>query len=87
MLIAFGEAADALQATQNDETALVRAETADDTAKQAYQLAQAQYGLGAVDYTTVLTAQTAASQQALTLVQTRTTLLLDVARLQSVMAE
>ena len=87
VLNAFGEAADALQATQNDEAALARAETASDTATQAYQLAQAQYALGAVDYTTVLTAQTAASQQALTLVQTRTTLLLDVARLQSAMVE
>ena len=87
VLNAFGEAADALQAVQNDGLALTRSQAAADTAGQAYQLAQQQYALGAVDYTTVLTAQTAASQQALILVQTRTTLLLDIARLQSAMAE
>jgi len=87
VLNAFGEAADALQATQNDEAALNRAEAANRTAMQAYQLAQQQYTLGAVDYTTVLTAQTTASQQALTLVQTRTDLALDIARLRSAMAE
>ena len=86
VLNAFGEAADALQATQNDETALARAEDADRTATQAYQLAQQQFSLGAADYTTVLNAQTTASQQALILVQTRTSLLLDIARLQSAMA-
>ncbi len=87
VLNAFGEAADALQATQNDVAALDRAQAASDIAGQAYQLAAQQYALGAVDYTTVLTAQTTASQQALALVQTRTTLLLDVARLQAAMAE
>ncbi len=87
VLNAFGEAADSLQATQNDETALTRAEAADSTATQAYQLAQQQFSLGAADYTTVLTAQTTASQQALILVQTRTALLLDIARLQSAMAQ
>ncbi len=87
VLNAFGEAADALQATQNDEAALQRAQAAADTAGQAYQLAAQQYALGAIDYTTVLTAQTTASQQALIAVQTRTALLLDVARLQSAMAE
>jgi outer membrane protein TolC len=39
-----------------------------------------------VDYTSVLNAQQAAAQQALSLVQARTNLLLDIARLQSVMA-
>jgi NodT family efflux transporter outer membrane factor (OMF) lipoprotein len=86
VLNAFGEAADALQAVQNDESALAKAQAAADTAGQAYQLAAQQYALGAIDYTTVLTAQTAASRQALILVQTRTTLLLDVARLESAMA-
>jgi NodT family efflux transporter outer membrane factor (OMF) lipoprotein len=86
VLNAFGEAADALQAVQNDQTALTRAEAADSTATQAYQLAQQQFSLGAADYTTVLNAQTTASQQALVLVQTRTSLLLDIARLQSAMA-
>jgi NodT family efflux transporter outer membrane factor (OMF) lipoprotein len=87
VLNAFGEAADALQATQNDEAALSRAADADSTATQAYQLAQQQFALGAADYTTVLTAQTTASQQALILVQTRTSLLLDIALLQSAMAQ
>jgi NodT family efflux transporter outer membrane factor (OMF) lipoprotein len=86
VLNAFGEAADALQAVQNDETALSRAEDADSTATAAYQLAQQQFSLGAADYTTVLNAQTTASQQALVLVQARTSLLLDIARLQSAMA-
>ncbi len=87
VLNAFGEAADALQATQNDEAALAKAQAADSTATQAYQLSEQQYALGAVDYTTVITAQTNAVQQALILVQTRTALLLDVARLQSAMAD
>jgi NodT family efflux transporter outer membrane factor (OMF) lipoprotein len=87
VLNAFGEAADALQAVQNDQTALTRAEAADSTATAAYQLAQQQFSLGAADYTTVLNAQTTASQQALVLVQTRTSLLLDIARLQSAMAQ
>jgi len=87
VLNAFGEAADALQATQNDQAALLRAEDAASTATQAYQLAEQQFALGGVDYTTVLTAQTTASQQALNLVETRTRLLLDIARLQSAMAD
>jgi NodT family efflux transporter outer membrane factor (OMF) lipoprotein len=87
VLNAFGEAADALQATQNDEAALRRAQAASDIAGQAYQLAAQQYALGAVDYTTVLAAQTTASQQALVLVQTRTALLVEVARWQSAMAD
>ncbi len=87
VLNAFGEAADALQATQNDQTALLRAQAASSTATQAYQLAEQQFALGAADYTTVLTAQTTASQQALNLVQSRTRLLLDIARLQSAMAD
>jgi NodT family efflux transporter outer membrane factor (OMF) lipoprotein len=87
VLSAFGEVADALQATQNDQTALLRAQAASSTATQAYQLAEQQFALGAADYTTVLTAQTTASQQALNLVQSRTRLLLDIARLQSAMAD
>jgi outer membrane protein TolC len=53
----------------------------------AYHLASQQYELGAVDYTTVLTAQTLAAQQVLALVQARTNLLLDVARLDAAMAD
>jgi len=87
VLSAFGEAADTLQALQNDQAALARAQDASQTAAQAYQLARQQFALGAVDYTTVLTAQITAGQQALSLVQTRTTLLLDIARLQSAMAQ
>jgi NodT family efflux transporter outer membrane factor (OMF) lipoprotein len=87
VLNAFGEAADALQAVRNDRLALSRAEAAAQTANAAYRLGSQQYALGAVDYTTVLNAQTAAAQQALSLVQARTTLLLDIARLQSVMAQ
>ncbi len=86
VLNAFGEAADALQAIENDEATLQAAQAAASTASQAYQLAEQQFSLGAADYTTVLTAQTTASQQALNLVQTRVTLLLDITRLQSVMA-
>jgi NodT family efflux transporter outer membrane factor (OMF) lipoprotein len=86
VLTAFGQAADALQAVQNDETALASARDAADTAIAAYKLASQQYALGAVDYTTVLTAQATAAQQALILSQTKTTLLLDIARLQAAMA-
>jgi NodT family efflux transporter outer membrane factor (OMF) lipoprotein len=86
VLNAFAQAADALQAVQNDETALQSAQDAAGTADQAYNLASQQFALGAVDYTTVLTAQAAAAQQALALVQAKTTLLLDIARLQAAMA-
>lgn len=87
VLNAFGEAADTLQALQNDEAALSREQSAAQTAAEAYKLARQQFALGAVDYTTVLTAQITASQQALNLVQTRTVLLLDIARLQSAMSQ
>ncbi len=86
VLTAFGQAADALQAVQNDETALASARDAADTAVAAYKLASQQYALGAVDYTTVLAAQATAAQQALVLIQTKTALLLDIARLQAAMA-
>jgi len=84
---AFGQAADALHALGNDDAALQTAEQAKDTAVAAYHLASQQYELGAVDYTTVLTAQTLAAQQVLALVQARTNLLLDVARLDAAMAD
>jgi outer membrane protein TolC len=71
---------------QNDESALASAQDAANTAVAAYNLASQQFSLGAVDYTTVLTAQASAAQQALTLVEARTTLLLDIARLQAAMA-
>jgi NodT family efflux transporter outer membrane factor (OMF) lipoprotein len=87
VLNAFGEAADALQAVGNDKVALARAQDAAQTAIAAFKLGQAQFGLGAVDYTTVLNAQQEAAQQALNLVQARTNLLLDIARLQSAMAQ
>ena len=67
--------------------ALARAQDAAQTAIAAFKLGQAQFGLGAVDYTTVLNAQQEAAQQALNLVQARTNLLLDIARLQSAMAQ
>ena len=86
-LAAFAQAADALQAVHNGAEAMTRAEEADHTADQAYQLAAAQFRLGAVDYTTVLNAQATAAQQALYLVQARTHLLLAVATLQAVMAK
>jgi NodT family efflux transporter outer membrane factor (OMF) lipoprotein len=86
VLNAFGQAADSLQAVQNDETALASAQDASNTAVAAYKLASQQFALGAVDYTTVLTAQAQAAQQALILVQTRTTLLIDIAKLQAAMA-
>jgi outer membrane protein TolC len=86
VLSAFGQAADALLAVQNGQQALVSAEAAAATASQAYDLAGAQFRLGATDYTTVLAAQQTAAQQSLALVQARTALLLDIAKLQSVMA-
>jgi len=86
VLNAFGEAADALQAVQNDRTALQSAVAAAQTAEAAFKLGSQQFSLGAVDYTTVLNAQEVAAQQALNIVQARTTLLLDIARLQSAMA-
>jgi NodT family efflux transporter outer membrane factor (OMF) lipoprotein len=86
VLNAFGEAADALQAVQNDRNALQSAIAAAQTADAAFKLGSQQFGLGAADYTTVLNAQEVAAQQALNTVQARTTLLLDVARLQSAMA-
>lgn len=87
ILAAFAQAADALQAVQNDQTTLARAEAADQTADAAYTLARGQFRLGAVDYTTVLTAQATAAQQALVRVQARTNLLLDIANLQAAMAK
>jgi NodT family efflux transporter outer membrane factor (OMF) lipoprotein len=86
VLTAFGEAADALQAVQNDRTALQSATAAAQTADAAFKLGSQQFSLGAVDYTTVLNAQEVAAQQTLNTVQVRTTLLLDTARLQSAMA-
>lgn len=84
---AFGQAADALHALANDQAALATATDARNTAVSAYNLASQQYQLGAADYTTVLTAQTLAAQQALVLVQAKTNLLLDAARLQAAMAD
>jgi NodT family efflux transporter outer membrane factor (OMF) lipoprotein len=86
VLTAFGQAADTIQAVQNDETALTSAQDAANTAIAAYKLAAQQFTLGAIDYTTVLTAQATAAEAALTLTQTKTTLLLDIARLQAAMA-
>lgn len=86
VLAAFGQAADALQAIGNDQTALTRAEAAARTANAAFQLAGQQFQLGAVDYTTVLTAQGSAAQAALTQAQARANLLLDIANLQAIMA-
>ncbi len=83
VLNAFGEVADALQAVQNDRTALQSATAAAQTAQAAFKLGSQQFALGATDYTTVLNAQEVAAQQALNTVQARTTLLLDIARLQS----
>jgi NodT family efflux transporter outer membrane factor (OMF) lipoprotein len=86
VLTAFGQAADALQAVANDRDALSRAQASAQTAIAAYNLGSAQYRLGAIDYTTVLNAQEDAARQVLAQVQARTTLLLDIAKLQSVMA-
>ena len=87
VLTAFSQAADALQAVQDDQLALTRAQAAAATANAAYNLATAQFNLGADDYTTVLTAQTAAAQAALATVQARTNLLLDIANLQAILAK
>ncbi len=86
VLNAFGEAADALQAVRNDRVALARAEAAAQTANAAYQLGAAQFRFGATDYTTVLNAEEVAARQALNLAQARGNMLLDIARLRSVMA-
>jgi NodT family efflux transporter outer membrane factor (OMF) lipoprotein len=87
VLTAFAQAADALQAVQNDQTALDRAKDAAATAYAAYHLGSQQFSLGAIDYTTVLNAQAVAAQQALIMVQARTNLLLDIGTLQAVMAK
>ncbi len=87
VLTAFGQAADALDATQQDSAALTRAQDSAHTANAAYQLANAEYRLGATDYTTVLTAEANAAQQALNVTTARVTLLEDIARLQAVMAK
>jgi NodT family efflux transporter outer membrane factor (OMF) lipoprotein len=83
VLNAFGEAADAIQAVQNDRQALASATAAAQTAAAAYNLGTEQFNLGATDYTAVLNAQQVAAQQTLAMVQARTNLLLDAARLQS----
>jgi NodT family efflux transporter outer membrane factor (OMF) lipoprotein len=83
VLNAFGEAADAIQAVQNDREALASATAAAQTAAAAYKLGTEQFNLGATDYTAVLNAQEVAAQQSLALVQARTNLLLDAARLQA----
>ena len=87
VLGAFGQAADALSAVQTGQSTLARAQDAASTADVAYNLAAAQYQLGAVDYTTVLTAQANAAQAALTQTQARTNLLLAIASLQAAMAK
>ncbi|MDE8344658.1 MAG: efflux transporter outer membrane subunit [Acidocella sp.] len=87
VLTAFGQAADALQAIKTGQAALDEAHEAAALSAQAFDLARAQYGLGAVDYNTVLTAQGSAARAALNLVQARTNLLLDVATLQAAMAK
>ncbi|OYV35713.1 MAG: hypothetical protein B7Z80_17555 [Rhodospirillales bacterium 20-64-7] len=86
VLTAFGQAAEALQAVQTGQNALASAEAAAQTANAAYQLAEAQFRLGAIDLTTVLTAQATAAQQALAMAQARTNLALAIANLQAVMA-
>jgi NodT family efflux transporter outer membrane factor (OMF) lipoprotein len=87
VLSAFSQAADALAAVQNGREALVRATVAAHTADAAYQLSAAQYRLGAIDYTTVLTAQTAAAQAALNETEARASLLTAVATLEAAMAD
>jgi NodT family efflux transporter outer membrane factor (OMF) lipoprotein len=87
VLTAFGDAADALQAIQNDQTEYQRAEDASRTATSAVKLASQQFSLGAIDYTTVLTSQATATQAALVLVQAKATLLLDLSRLRMIMAD
>ena len=86
VLGAFGQAADALSGVQTGTATLARAQAAARTADSAYNLAAAQYQLGAVDYTTVLTAQANAAEAALTQTQARTNLLLAIASLQAAMA-
>jgi outer membrane protein TolC len=86
VLAAFAQAADALAAVQNAQSALTRAQSAAATANDAYQLAAAQFRLGAIDTTTVLTAEAAAAQANLTATQARTNLLLAIATLQAIMA-
>jgi NodT family efflux transporter outer membrane factor (OMF) lipoprotein len=86
VLTDFGQAADALAAVQNGQDEVARALKAAETAGTAYRLAKAQFQLGAVDNTTVLTAQAQAAQAALTLAVARTNLLLAVASLEAVQA-
>jgi NodT family efflux transporter outer membrane factor (OMF) lipoprotein len=86
VLTAFGQAADALSAVQNGQDAVRSALKAAETAGTAYNLAKAQFQLGAVDNTTVLNAQAQAAQAALTLAVARTNLLLAVATLEAAQA-
>ena len=74
-------------AVQTGQSTLAQAQAAARTANAAYNLAAAQFQLGAVDYTTVLTAQANAAQAALTQTQARTNLLLAIASLQAAMAK
>ncbi|MBU6419346.1 MAG: efflux transporter outer membrane subunit [Proteobacteria bacterium] len=86
VLNAFAQAADALAAVQNGRVALGRAAAASQTAEAAFDLSAAQYRAGAIDYTTVLTAQTNAVQVALSEVRARTALLSAIAALEAAMA-
>jgi NodT family efflux transporter outer membrane factor (OMF) lipoprotein len=86
VLTDFAQAADALCAVQQGQDAVARALTAANTAGAAYHLARAQFQLGAIDNTTVLTAQAQAAQAALTLAVARTNLLLAIATLQATQA-
>jgi NodT family efflux transporter outer membrane factor (OMF) lipoprotein len=86
VLTAFGQAADALAAVQNGRDAVTRANTAAETAGDAYHLAKAQFQLGAIDNTTVLTAQAQAAQAALTLAVARTNYLLAIATFEAAQA-
>ena len=71
VLKAFEEVADALRKLDGDEAALKEQQTAEMAANQAFQLARSQYESGAVDYPTLLLAQTNFQQSAMQVLMTK----------------
>lgn len=71
VLKAFNEVADALRKLDGDEVALREREAAETAANQAFQLARSQYDAGAIDYPTLLLAQTSFQQTAMQALMTK----------------
>jgi NodT family efflux transporter outer membrane factor (OMF) lipoprotein len=80
-LTAFQDVANALRALQADADALKAAVAAEQTAQQTLSLAQQQYQLGAINYLTLLVAQTAYENTLLNRVRAQATRYSDTAAL------